>query len=246
MKNAYLDELIRILEEIKQQEQQSIETTVQLMTDAILEKRSIYVFGCSHAAMLAEELYYRAGGLMLINPIFSEPISVYASPISLTSKMENLEGYGTILANKVPIKKDDLVIVHSVSGRNAVCMDFAIEAKKKGAIIVCLTSMQYATAVTSRHSSGKMLHEVSDVIIDNHGELGDSCIKLPGLDQKVGATSTVSGIAIFNEIVVQVTERLMQNGIEEPPIFYSANLDGGTEKNLRIREKYADSIHYAY
>ena len=118
---------------IEKDEAKSMEECVDLLTTCILNKHSIYTFGASHAGILSEELYYRAGGLMLFNPIFGREIMLDTSPITLTSKMERCVGYGTILAqSKVNFKKDDVLIVHSVSGRNPVAIEIAAEAKKMG------------------------------------------------------------------------------------------------------------------
>lgn len=244
MRYRYLDKIREILDEAALEENENIEKIVEVMTTTILKKHSIFAFGCSHANMLTEELYYRAGGLMNINPIFCDSLLVSTSPVTLTSKLERLEGFGSFLASAVPFEKDDLLIIHSVSGRNAVCLDLAQYAREKGVYIICLTSLKYANAVTSRHSSGKKLHEISDIILDNHGETGDASVKIKGLKQHVGASSTIIGLALFNEIIVQVTERLIQRGMVDPPIYYSVNLDGGAEHNERLKQCFQDNIHY--
>ena len=52
---------------------------VDLLEKCVMDHGSIYIFGASHAESLAKEMFYRAGGLMLINPIFGK-VSVEASP----------------------------------------------------------------------------------------------------------------------------------------------------------------------
>ena len=168
------------------------------------------------------------------------------SPITMTSEMERLEGYGTTVANKTNISEGDVVIVHSVSGRNPVSIEMAIESKKKGATVICITNLSYSKDVSSRHSSGKNLYQVSDIVIDNHGEKGDACVEISGLNQKVSPTSTVAAVTIMNSIIAEATELLVKNGMDKPPIFYSANIDGGDELNKKIFEEYRDVIHYKY
>ena len=158
--------------------------------------------------------------------------------------MERLEGYGTILVEKSPIKDGDLVFIHSVSGRNPVSIEFAMESGKRGAKVICITNLKYSKSVTSRHSSGKRLFEVSDIVIDNHGEIGDAEVKIEGIDQKVGASSTVIGATIINTIATEAIRLLMSKGVDIPPVFYSANIDGGDEKNKHIEEKYKNQIYY--
>ncbi|UUX33532.1 SIS domain-containing protein [Fundicoccus culcitae] len=242
----YFDKVRDILKTVELEEKDVMNRVSDLLSKTIEEKRSIFIFGASHAGILTQELFYRAGGLMTINPIFGESVIVNVSPITHTSKMERLEGYGTLLANKTKFKKEDVLILHSVSGRNPVTIELAIEAKKLGVKTICLTSIAYSKTVSSRHSSGKNLYEYCDFVIDNHGEIGDGTCSIPNVEQKVGPTSTVIGAAILNSIVVETVRKLKENGMKTPPIFYSANLDDGDALNQQLFEEYQDSIHYEY
>ncbi len=60
------------------------------------------------------------------------------------------------------------------------------------------------------------------------------------------STSTVIGAAILNSIVAATAQNLVKNGMKRPPIFYSANIDGGDELNEKLFEEYKDSIHYKF
>lgn len=246
MSFAYLNEIRVLLDVIEEKEQQSMEMAVDLISEAILNKHSIFTFGASHAGILSEELYYRAGGMVVMNPIFSREIMLDTSPITHTSNMERLVGYGTLIAQKTPFKEGDVLIAHSVSGRNPVTIEIAMEARQRGVKVICITNLSYSKEVSSRHPSGKNLYEVSDLVIDNHGEKGDACVKIEGMDQKVSPTSTVIGASIVNSIVAAVTQKLVDSGLSTPPIFYSANIDGGDELNRRVYEEYKDQIHYQY
>ena len=130
MKFKYIDEIRRLIDIIENEEK-----------DKELNTQSLYI----------EELFYRAGGCVLINPVFAKSLMLDTAPITHTSKMERLEGYGTALADKTPIKKGDVVIVHSVSGRNPVSIEFAMKAKENKAIVICITNLSYSKSVSSRH-----------------------------------------------------------------------------------------------
>ena len=242
----YIDKIKDLRDVIEKEEKDNMEKATEIIVKAILNKKAIFSFGASHAGILTEELYYRAGGLVVINPIFARNLMLDTSPITMTSEMERLEGYGTTVANKTNISEGDVVIVHSVSGRNPVSIEMAIESKKKGATVICITNLSYSKDVSSRHSSGKNLYQVSDIVIDNHGEKGDACVEISGLNQKVSPTSTVAAVTIMNSIIAEATELLVKNGMDKPPIFYSANIDGGDELNKKIFEEYRDVIHYKY
>lgn len=242
----YMDKVTEILKVVKENESDVIQEAIDLMTEANLNKQSVFIFGASHAGILMEEMYYRAGGMMTINPIFGREVMLDRSPITFTSQMERLEGYGASLASTVDFKENDVLILHSVSGRNPIIIDIAIAAREKGVKLIGLTNVSYSKSVTSRHSSGKRLFEVVDIVIDNHGDIGDACCDIKGIEQKVGASSTVVGASILNTIIVETCQKLVDSGVEYPPIFYSANLDGGDQLNQDLYEQYKESIHYQF
>lgn len=246
MEFSYIHKIKELINVIEIEEKENMERATEILVNAIKNKKAIFSFGASHAGILSEELYYRAGGLVVINPVFARSLMLDTSPVTYTSKMERLDGFGTTIANKTPINKGDVVIVHSVSGRNPVSIEFAIEAKNKGATVICITNLSYSKTVTSRHKSGKNLYEVSDLVIDNHGEKGDACVEIQGIDQKVSPTSTVIAATIMNSIVASTTQELVNSGMNPAPIFYSANIDGGDDLNKKVFEEYKDVIHYQY
>jgi len=243
--NDYKKKLIDMISKINDTQQENIDKVAQMMTDAILGNKSIYAFGPSHAGMIVEEMVYRAGGLALVNPIHGAALLPNARPISITTLMERLPGYATALIKASGIKKDDFLLIHSVSARIPIVVEMAIQAKEMGVHLAGIVNMDFATKVTSLDSSGKMMQEVCDIVIDNCGELGDASISIEGLSQKVAPTSTVAGAFIVNSLVIRVCEKLIEKGIE-PPVFRSANIDGANELNQKLLEKNKDRIHYMY
>lgn len=240
---SYLEKAKEILEKIQKTQYKNIENAAKKVSEVIENGHTIFSFGCSHAGMLSEELFYRTGGFAIVNPIFNPTLMLNTRPVTMTTKAERLEGFGRDIINESPLQEGDLIIIHSVSGRNPVPIDAAMEAKNKGAYVIAITNMEYSSKVNSRHSSGKRLFEVADLVIDNCGDFEDSSIKISGFDQKVGATSTIAGAAIVNAIVADTTSILLLKGIK-PPIFHSANMDGGDEFNKKMLEKYKNRIHY--
>ena len=218
-------------------------TAAAWIAENIEAKKNVFVFGCSHAGILAEEVFYRTGGLAVINPIFFPGFMLNTRPITMTSALERVPGLGKTILTQNHVGEGDLLIIHSVSGRNTVPVEMAIEAKTMGVRTVCITNLDYSGAVTSRHPSGKRLFEVCDLVIDNCGEKGDAAVKLDGLEEKIGPTSTAVGTALLNALVIESVEKMIADGIV-PPVFMSANLDGGDEHNARIFEEYKDNIFY--
>lgn len=221
----------------------AVAQTKNLIAKAIEDKKNVFVFGCSHAGILAEEVFYRTGGLAVINPIFFPGFMLNTRPITMTSSLERLPGLGRIILTQNHVGSGDVLLLHSVSGRNTVPVDMAIEASAMGVHTVCITNLTYSESVTSRHPSGKHLYEVCDIVLDNCGETGDAAVKLDGLEEKIGPTSTAVGTALLNAIVIEAVEQMITDGIV-PPVFMSANIDGGDAHNARIFEEYKDNIFY--
>lgn len=244
MQFQYFEKLYANLKKVESKEKDNIEKAIKMFEETIANEKSIYIFGASHAGLVSQEVYYRSGGFVLFNPILPRELSLDNVPVSLTSKMERLEGYGSLLSSKANFSSGDLLILHSVSGRNPVAIDLAIEAKKKDVNIIVITSLEYTKSVNSRHSSGKRLYEMGDLVIDNHCPKGDAVCTLEGTDQKIASTSNVIAIAVLNAIVVEVAQKMLDSGVEHLPFFYSANVDGGADKNKQVFELYRNQIHY--
>ena len=239
----YFERIMEILETVLDTQQEKIVLAAQKFAEVFENGNSIYVFGCSHAGIIAEELFYRTGGLAVINPIFNPTLMLNTRPVTMTSTAERLEGFGSAILNQSPVKAGDAILIHSVSGRNPVVIEIALEAKKIGLFVIALTNLTYSQNVTSRHSSGNKLYDVADIVINNCGDFEDGTITLEGLNQTIGPSSTVIGAAIGNAIVIETAHILLEKGIT-PPVYRSANVDDGDAFNKELVEKYKDRIHY--
>ena len=224
-------------------QQEKIAAAAEQIAEAIKRKNNVFIFGCSHAGILSEEVFYRTGGLAVINPIFFPGFMLNTKPVTMTSRLERIPTIGRMLSLENHLRKGDVLLIHSVSGRNTVPVEMAIEASKTGVYVIALTNMEYSSGAASRHPSGKKLYEVSDLVLDNCGVPGDAAIRLEGLEEAVGPTSTAVGAALMNGLIIEVVEKLINDKIV-PPVFLSANLDGGDEHNRKIFKEYKDNIFY--
>lgn len=243
MIDSYFKKVTEILDEILETQKPVMGKVSEIMAQTIIDRRNVYVFGCSHAGILAQEMFYRTGGLAVINPILPPDLTLNVRPVTMTTDMERLEGYGQIILKNAGVKKGDFLIIHSVSGRNPVSIDMAMEATKLGATVVGLTNIKYSKSVKSRHSSKKRLYEVCEYVLDNCGSIGDTVCEIEGFGQKVAASSTVTGATILNAILAETVNKIVENG-SVPPVFVSANLEGGDEHNAKILKDYKYNIKY--
>jgi uncharacterized phosphosugar-binding protein len=240
----YIASTIDLLQRIAAEEEPAVQKAAGLIADAIENGHNIFAFGCTHSSLPIQDLVYRAGGLMLINPIFGPGIAAMDTrPANLSSEIEKLPGYAQALMDTKPIHTGDVLILVSVSGRNAVPIEMAMIAQQRGIKVIGLTSLAYAEAVASRHASGKKMHEFADVVLDNKVSKGDAVLQADGIPQKFCPASGVTSIAVLQALVAATVQELLARGIT-PPVYLAANVDGGKEYNARLLDQYKDHIFY--
>ena len=240
MNKEYLRNIQKLLEKLENTQEQVIEQVAEVCADCIYTGGLLYFFGTGHSHMICEEPFYRAGGLASIYPILETDLMLHEGA-SKSSSYERLEGLGNAVVSHTPLGKGDVLFLISNSGRNCAIIDAALEAKKRGAVTVAITSMNHTSNVTSRHSSSLNLYQVCDFVLDNGGIVGDASVSLDGLPQKIAPTSSVIDITLVNLVLVNTVELLLQKGMT-PPVFTSANTDQGDSANKNILETYKSRI----
>jgi uncharacterized phosphosugar-binding protein len=239
--HRYLEEVRRAVDEVEERNGEALARAADLIVEAIAAGRVLYVFGASHAGIMTQDLFYRAGGLVPIEPIMPAGLMLNERPITRTSYLERLAGFADVVLQDTPIGEGDVVLVASVSGRNAVAVEMVTGAQRRRATVIALTSVTYSQTVTGRGTP--RLFEVADVVLDLPGVPGDAAVRLDGLDQMVGPTSTPVGTAILQGLMVEVSGRLLERGIE-PPILVSGNLDGSDARNRALLDRYRGRLSY--
>lgn len=240
MNKAYLRNNRQMLENLENTQEQVIEKVAEVCAQCIYNGGLLYFFGTGHSHMICEEPFYRAGGLASIYPILEPDLMLHAGA-SKSSSYERILGLGNVVVSHTPLGKGDVLFLISNSGRNCAVIDAALEAKKRGAITVAITSMNHTTSVASRHPNGLNLYQVCDFVLDNGGIAGDASVELDGLKQKIAPTSSVIDITLVNLVLVNTVELLLQKGMA-PPVFTSANTDEGDSANKNILEIYKPRI----
>jgi uncharacterized phosphosugar-binding protein len=146
------------------------------------------------------------------------------------------------LLQHYPIAAGDVLIVASNSGRNAVPVELALLGRERGLKVVVITNLAHTNAWPSRHSSGKRLADVGDVVIDNCGVRGDAALEFPGMPSAIGPISSITGTFIVNAVVVRGIESALSRGVA-PEIYISSN-SNGDEHNNKLLEKYKSRIRH--
>ena len=231
----YINEIQRLVGEVAEKQADAIERASILAADALCGDGFIFTFGTGHSHILAEEIFYRAGGLARVCPIFEDSLMLHRAA-ALSSQLERASGLAApLLDDTDAVAFGGVIFIFSNSGCNTVAVEMAEEARKRGLSTVCITNRTHSAKSRSRHPDGKKLYEVSDVVIDNMGCYGDAAVNVDGI--VTGATSTVIGSMILQAIVCRAIEICKERGVS-PEVFQSANTAGGDEANSDYIKKY--------
>ncbi|MEI5522352.1 SIS domain-containing protein [Streptomyces brasiliscabiei] len=240
----FLDAAIGLLERVRDEEAEAIAAAGELIAETVADGGRLFAFGAGHSSLAAQDLVYRAGGLALMN-LLAVPgaVGVDVLPATLGSALERVDGLATAVLDTSPLRSGDLLVIISLSGRNALPVEMAAHARELGVKVVGVTSVAYAAQTESRHSSGTFLKDHCDLVLDSKIAVGDAELTLDTIPAPFAPASTVVTSAILQSVMATAAARLADRGIE-PPLLRSGNVDGGLAWNDRVMREYGDRIFY--
>lgn len=221
-------------------QEEVLNQAVEAMSETVAAGGVIHVFGCGHSQMFGEELCFRTGGLVPVNAIMIPQYNIYPK-VRYSQMMERTEGFAQGVLEAMHPRSYDTMIIVSVSGRNAAGVDMALAAKVMGMKVITLTSLKYTNGVTSRHSSGKLVRDVADIVIDMGGIKGDAALHRENVKENFCSPSTIIGMSILVGLVGEVIVKLADQGVEVP-IWVSGNLDRGDAVNQEYIKNYHGKV----
>lgn len=232
--DRYAHEVFALMQRFLDEERASLDAAAALVADAVADDRLVHVFGTGgHSVMGAEEVFFRAGGLVAVNAILDEGVMLGHGALR-SGLVERTPGYARAVLDYHRVAAGDTLVIVNAYGINACTIDAALVARERGCSTIGVTSVALQRALPqghpSRHPSGYDLCDHVDVVVDTKVPMGDALVEVAGVRQKVGASSTFGNALAMNAIMGRAIERLAERGIE-PPIWQSANSPGGDEAN---------------
>jgi uncharacterized phosphosugar-binding protein len=227
---AYRARADQMLETAWQTNAPTIAKLAPIIGASVARGEVIHTFGSGHSELISREIIGRAGGLVCVTGV-QDPTAGF---------IENLVGYGTKLIERYDrqyeLRRGEVIIVISNSGKNSSPIEVALHARNKGCIVVGLTSVAMSSTAKTVHPEGRKLHEVSDYVLDNGGVPGDTVMKVTD-EIWTGPTSTFIGCSLLNWLMLSTMEWLKQNG-HDLPVLRSQNIPGAIEHNRAVGAKY--------
>ncbi|MGK5730634.1 SIS domain-containing protein [Streptomyces sp. URMC 124] len=242
----FFDAAIGLLQRVRDEEAGHITAAGAMLADTVADGGRLFVFGAGHSSLPAQDVVYRAGGLALIN-LLAVPgvVGLDVTPATLGSALERVNGLAGAVLDTSPVQSGDVLIVISLSGRNPLPVEMAMNARALGVRVIGVTSLAYAERTRSRHASGTFLKDHCDLVIDSKIDIGDAELTADGIAAPFAPASTVVTSALMQAVVAAAAGELAARGID-PPMLRSGNVDGGHEWNGRVLSEYGDRIFFRH
>lgn len=239
----WLNNARNVMTQIEETQMDNIRLAAEAMAASIEAGRWVHTFGCGHATIPIEEMYPRIGGFVGFHPMIELPLTFFTR---ITGEMgvhqfvflERVEGYGVEIMKGYNFDPKDTMWVFSHSGINNVNIDVALEAKKKGMKVIAFGSAAAAKGKQTRHSSGKTIFDIADIVVDSCAPIEDASVPIKNHQDKLGPVSTMAFITCVWMTVMTVAEILVDKGFKLH-IHPSHNVPGDTGAKERLEEALA-------
>jgi uncharacterized phosphosugar-binding protein len=240
---AGFDALAPIMARVSQQAGGPVQQAAELLVASLRAGGVVQAFGTGHSEALAMEFAGRAGGLVPTNRIALRDVVIFGGDppeVLGDGLLERDPSIARRLYELAAPSPADVFVIGSNSGVNGAIVELAGLVRERGHPLIAVTSFAHSAAVDSRHPSGAKLIDHADVALDNGAPYGDAVLPLPG-GGTVCAVSSITGALLAQLVVAEVVRRLLEAG-EAPPVYVSANVPGGYERNSILEARYAGRI----
>ena len=234
----WLENARSIMDKIEETQIENITKAATIMADSIEAGRWVHTFGCGHSTLPVEEMYPRIGGFVGFHPIIELPLSFFTHIVGDMGVhqfifLERVEGYGNQIMKGYNFDKRDTMWLFSHTGINNVNIDVALRSKELGMSVVVFGSAEESRGKKSRHSCGKNIFEIADIVVDSCVPLQDASVDLKNHQDKIGPLSTHAYVSIVWMTITTVAEILADRNVKLF-IHPSHNVPGDTTAHERL------------
>jgi uncharacterized phosphosugar-binding protein len=237
-RNKFIEGITGVIHQIEETQQEAIDVAAGWAAEAIAGDHLVFLFGSGHSFIPTMDAFPRIGsypGWLPIHELSTSYISTVFGNQGLrqTLFLEKVEGFGRLVMENYRITPQDAMVVISNSGVNPMGIDVALVAKEKGLKTIAITSLAHSRQSASRHSSGKRLFEMCDLVIDTCVPAGDALVEVQGFPHRVASASTIAACVIMQAVAADTAEKLAEKGYEVP-VFPSHNARMSPEEHEAV------------
>ena len=104
--SIYSNEIINLINEVEEKEEKNINEACEIIYKSMKNDGVVHVFATGHSHMFAEELFYRAGGLVQVNPIL-EPFLMQHEGAVRSTQFERVSGIAQKIFDSINLKENE-------------------------------------------------------------------------------------------------------------------------------------------
>ena len=232
----YFHDITALMNKVHTTQKEKMEKASRLVANTIENDGIIYIFGCGHSHLLSLDCFYRAGGLANVCAMLDTDLMLH-NGAAKSSSMEKMPGIAKCIFERYCVTENDMMIVISTSGKNAVPVEMAkLAAENKIPNFTICSSAYFA-------ENKEMLYNCGDFYIDNCVPKGDAIAAIPNCAVNMGSASTVIGSFLLQSILADGAELAAKEGADVP-IYKSGNVSGGSEYNKALIKRYYSRIKH--
>lgn len=221
---SWIDAGLELLAWLKDTQDSALDTAATWCSEAIADDGLVHLFGSGHSRIPVEEMFPRYGSFPGFAPMVELSTTFHTQVAGANGQrqamfIERTSGLADQVLANYSLDDNDLVIIFSVGGSSALPIEMAQGARAAGVRVIAVTNVV----------SGGELQNNADLVIDLGVPDGDALIDLAGFEFPVGPGSSLSAIAIVNEIKCRTAAKLLDQD-KMLPVLTSASLIGEDRK----------------
>jgi uncharacterized phosphosugar-binding protein len=227
-----------------EQQSDAIDVAARICADAIGAGGLVHAFGTGHSRIPVEELFPRYGSYPGFNPLVELSLTFHTQVVGSNGQrqamfLERVEGLAEAILANFDLAPPDALLVFSHGGNTAAPIEMAQGGRRRGLPVIAVTSVAHTQASEPAHSSGTRLLDHADVVLDLATPPGDALVEIDGIDTPVAPGSSLTGVALANELKARTAALLAERGAL-PPVLTSPVLVGRERSRELFDEAYAE------
>lgn len=221
--SEYLDAVVKIVEEIRHTQMKEIKKAAQLCANCIVKTGLVHLFGSGHSRVSVEEMFPRYGSFVGFHPIVELSLTYHTQIVGNNGQrqarfLEDIEGLGSKILENFVFQEPDVMLIFSNSGLHNVGIDVALGAKQRNMPVIAVVSVEQCKALPSKHSTGKKLIDIANIVLDTCCPPGDAMVKMEGIEYLIGPGSTIASAVVANVLKCEIAAEMARLG-HSPIVF---------------------------